>query len=93
MEEEGSTSHRGGTQCRRNIMRNQLQGQERLMLDYFAESLIYPPKLFWKKFRMRHHLFLRIVSEVEDHKPYFVQERNAARILGFSSLQKITAAL
>ncbi|XP_062177144.1 uncharacterized protein LOC133882057 [Alnus glutinosa] len=93
LEEEGLTSHRGGTKRRRHIVRNRLQGHERLVLDYFAESPIYPPRLFRRRFHMRRPLFLRIVSEIEDYEPYFVQERNAAGILGFSSLQKITAAL
>jgi hypothetical protein len=42
---------------------------------------------------MRRHFFLCIVTEVEDYEPYFVQERNAAGILGFYFLQKIIAAL
>ncbi|KAF8402555.1 hypothetical protein HHK36_010641 [Tetracentron sinense] len=88
--EEGSTSHHGGTQCRRSIMRNQLQGHERLMLDYFVESPVYPPRLFRRRFRMRCPLFRCIVSEVEDHQPYFIQQRNATGTLGFSSIQKIT---
>ena len=37
-------------------------------------------------------LFLRILQAVEQHDEYFVQKRNAAGILGLSSLQKITAA-
>jgi hypothetical protein len=47
LEEEGSTSHRGGTQRRRHIVRNRLQGHERLVLDYFTESPIYPSRLFF----------------------------------------------
>ena len=37
-------------------------------------------------------LFLRILQAVEQHDEYFVQKRNAAGILGLSSLQKITAS-
>jgi hypothetical protein len=37
-------------------------------------------------------LFERIWHAVEAHDDYFVQKRNAASILGLSSLQKITAA-
>ncbi|XP_072149543.1 uncharacterized protein [Setaria viridis] len=43
-------------------------------------------------FRMRHTLFVRIWNAVEQHDEYFVQKRNAAGVLGLSSLQKITAA-
>ncbi|KAF8364697.1 hypothetical protein HHK36_033377 [Tetracentron sinense] len=91
--EGGSTSHCGGTQRRRSIMRNRLQAHKRLMLDYFVESPVYPPRLFRRRFRMRCPLFCHIVFEVEDHQPYFIQQRNAARTLGFSSIQKITDVL
>ena len=42
---------------------------------------------------MKRSLFLYIQSKVEVHDSYFVQNRNSAKKLGFSSLQKITAAL
>jgi hypothetical protein len=42
---------------------------------------------------MRRPLFLRIVSEVENHEQFFVQGRNAAGTLGFTACQKITAAI
>jgi hypothetical protein len=91
--EEGSTSHRNGTHCRRSIRRDRLQGCERLRLDYFAASPVYPDRLFRRRFRMRRPLFLRIVSEVENHEQFFVQGRNAAGTLGFTACQKITAAI
>ena len=43
-------------------------------------------------FRISHHLFLRIVNEVEQYDPYFIQRTDAVGVLGLSSLQKITAA-
>jgi hypothetical protein len=42
---------------------------------------------------MRRSLFLRIQAAIEVHEPYFVQGRDAAKKLGHSSLQKMTAAL
>ena len=42
---------------------------------------------------MSRSLFLRIHSRVEATKPYFVQKRNAANTLEFSSLQKMTTAI
>jgi hypothetical protein len=42
---------------------------------------------------MRRPLFLRIVSEVENHEQFFVQGRNAVGTLGFTACQKITAAI
>ncbi|KAL0003206.1 hypothetical protein SO802_016987 [Lithocarpus litseifolius] len=78
---------------RRSIRRNHLKGHERLFLDYFAPTPIYPPIIFRRRFRMKRSLFLRIQSKVEAHDSYFVQKRNSANKLGLSSLQKITAAL
>ena len=42
---------------------------------------------------MKRPHFLRIHYAVESHDLYFVQRRNAAGVLGLSSLQKVTAAL
>ena len=41
---------------------------------------------------MSRPLFLRIVNEVEQYDPYFIQRTDAVGVLGLSSLQKITAA-
>ena len=79
----GSTSQR--KHCR-YIDRNHLAGHRRLYDDYFAEEPVYPPNLFRRKFRMRRSLFLRILSKVEAHEPYFTQKRNAAKKLGLSPL-------
>ena len=78
---------------RHYIRRNHLAGHERLFLDYFAPTPIYPPALFRKRFRMKRSLFLNIQSKVEAHDSYFVQKRNSANKLGLSSLQKIIVAL
>ncbi|XP_030941674.1 uncharacterized protein LOC115966610 [Quercus lobata] len=86
----GSTSQ---LKHRRYIERNHLAGHRRLYDDYFAEEPVYPPNLFRRRFRMRRSLFLRILFRVEAHEPYFTQKRNAAKKLGLSPLQKMTAAL
>jgi hypothetical protein len=41
---------------------------------------------------MNSSLFKRIAKAVEKHDEYFVQDRNAAGVLGFSCLQKVTTA-
>ena len=41
---------------------------------------------------MSRPLFLRIVNEIEQYDPYFIQRTDAVGVLGLSSLQKITAA-
>ena len=86
----GSTSQH---KHRRYIDRNHLVGHRKLYDDYFAEELVYPPKLFRRRFRMRRSLFLRILSKVEAHEPYFIQKRNVVKKLGLSPLQKMTATL
>ena len=78
---------------RHYIRRNHLAGHERLFLDYFAPTPIYPPVLFRRRFQMKCSLFLNIQSKVEAHDSYFVQKRNSANKLGLSSLQKIIVAL
>ena len=42
---------------------------------------------------MSRPLFFRLQFALEAHNPYFIQKRNAVRMLGLSSLQKMTAAL
>jgi hypothetical protein len=48
-DERGATLGLGSIQRRRFIQRNSLEGHQRLFLDYFAESSVYPPT----KFRIR----------------------------------------
>nr|XP_023889926.1 uncharacterized protein LOC112001981 [Quercus suber] len=87
---KGSTSQR---KRRRYIERDRLAVHKRLYLDYFADTPIYPPNLFRRRFRMSRSLFLRIQSAVETYEPYFIQKRDNSQRLGLSSLQKITVAL
>ncbi|XP_028065442.1 uncharacterized protein LOC114268462 [Camellia sinensis] len=91
--EEESRSRRGSIQRRLFTRHNTLEGHQRLFLDYFAESPIYPPNVFRRRFRMNRSLFLHIHSTLKTHEPYFVQKRNGARVLGLSSYQKMTATL
>ncbi|KAL0015970.1 hypothetical protein SO802_003039 [Lithocarpus litseifolius] len=87
---KGSTSQR--KRCR-YIERDHLAGHKRLYLNYFADTPVYPPNLFRRRFRMSRSLFLRIQSKVETYEPYFIQKRDNAQRFGLSSLLKITAAL
>jgi hypothetical protein len=40
------------------------------------------------RFRMRRHVFVRIMNAVEEHDDYFVQKKNASDTLGLSCLKK-----
>jgi hypothetical protein len=73
--------------------RNREEGHIKLYRDYFDENPIYPEKIFRRRFRMSSRLLKQILKAVETHDNYFVQKHNAAGVLGFSGLQKITAAL
>ena len=91
--EESSGVRRDSIQGHSIILRNRVQGHERLYRDYFAEPPIYPLNLFRRRFRMNRTLFLRILFMVENYDPYFVQTKNVVGIIGLSSLQKMTAVI
>ncbi|XP_051215460.1 uncharacterized protein [Lolium perenne] len=84
---------RGSVFGRNHIQRNRLLGHEQLMEDYFAEVPTYPAHLFRRRYRMRRSLFVRIVKDCGLHSNYFKQRRNAVGVMGFSALQKISAAM
>ena len=61
------------------------------MKEYFAKVPAYPDRLLLRRYRMHRSLFVRIVEASEKNCRYFVQRRNAAGLLGFSSYQKTAA--
>ena len=82
--------HRGSVPGHKRVNRDRVEGHERLYLDYFATPCVYE-SFFRRRFRMSRPLFLRIVNEVEQYNPYFIQRTYAIGVLGLSSIQKITA--
>jgi hypothetical protein len=91
--EGGSISCCGYVPRRTFIYRDSLQGHQRLFLNYFADSPIYPSKVFQRRFRMHCPPFLHILSAIEDYDPYFIQTRNCVGTQGLSSLRKMITAL
>ena len=83
--------HRGSVPGHRMVNRDRVEGHERLYRDYFATPYVYK-SFFRRRFRMSRPLFLRIVNEVEQYDPYFIQRTYVIGVLGLSSLQKITDA-
>ena len=69
---KGSTLQR---KSHRYIRRNHMAGHKKLYLDYFANSPVYPPNLFRRRFQMNRSLFLHIQSKVEPYEPYFIQKK------------------
>ncbi|XP_015692412.1 uncharacterized protein LOC102706567 [Oryza brachyantha] len=72
--------------------RDRLMWHNLLFKHYFSDNPTFGPKVFRQRFRMRRHVFLRILNVVEEHDNYFVQKRNAADTLGLSCVQKVVAA-
>ncbi|XP_073359709.1 uncharacterized protein [Aegilops tauschii subsp. strangulata] len=73
--------------------RNRERGHTLLYADYFANTPLYKPDKFRRRFRMARHVFNRIREGVVAHDPYFECKTDALGKLGFSSYQKCTAAI
>lgn len=91
--ERGSTSRHNSIMHPTFIQKNYFQGHQWIFSNYCAESLVYHLNLFCRRFWMQHSLFLYIQAALKAYKPYFVEIIDAARRLGRSSIQKITAAM
>ncbi|XP_057720113.1 uncharacterized protein LOC130934572 [Arachis stenosperma] len=78
---------------RRWINRDRKAGHDHLFQDYFADETVYNADVFRRRFRMRKHVFLRIVDALSNIYPYFQQRVNATGRRGLSSLQKYTVEM
>ncbi|XP_073355063.1 uncharacterized protein [Aegilops tauschii subsp. strangulata] len=76
-----------------NLNRNRERGHALLYADYFANTPLFKPDKFRRRFRMGRHVFNRIREGVVSHDPYFECKTDALGKLGFSSYQKCTAAI
>ncbi|XP_010667172.1 uncharacterized protein LOC104884249 [Beta vulgaris subsp. vulgaris] len=77
---------------RQQVDRNRVDAHTRLWNDYFADTTLYPPRLFCRRFRMQKHVFLRIVETLTNKNTFFQQRSDATRRLGASALLKCTSA-
>ncbi|XP_057518349.1 uncharacterized protein LOC130799262 [Amaranthus tricolor] len=77
--------------CR--IQRDHSKGHSQLFNDYFAENPTYSSRLFRRRFRMRKHVFLRIMEAVSSNDLWFTTNIDATGRKCLSALQKCTAAL
>ena len=78
---------------RRYIERGREGARDRLMSDYFSENPVYNDFQFRRRYRMKRHLFLKIVQTLSEWSPYFVQRSDAFGKVGFSPLHKCTVAM
>nr|XP_043626074.1 uncharacterized protein LOC122597562 [Erigeron canadensis] len=92
-EEEEEEEERPRFTRRVVLVRRRAEAQENLMRDYFAYQPTYTTRQFRRRFRMHKGLFLKIVGDMEREYRYFQQRMNAAGKLGFTALQKCTAAI
>ncbi|XP_021986043.1 protein ANTAGONIST OF LIKE HETEROCHROMATIN PROTEIN 1-like [Helianthus annuus] len=79
--EEAELQDTGTSNRRRYIERQREEGHETLMADYFVEDPKYNEDIFRHRFRMSKHLFLQIVSDVEENDPWFVEAPDAREFL------------
>ncbi|XP_016165288.1 uncharacterized protein LOC107607908 [Arachis ipaensis] len=91
--EEKNIERRSFLTPRRWIKRDREAGHDRLFKDYFADEPVYNADIFRRKFRMRIHVFLRIVDTLSNVYIYFQQRVDSIRRRGLSPLQKYTTAI
>eukprot|EP00267_Zea_mays_P054641 XP_020407895.1 uncharacterized protein LOC103654509 [Zea mays] len=85
--------HGGSIPRRVRIHRDHMSGDARIQADYFGAQPVYTDAQFRRRFRMRRHVFERLVDIVQQVDPYFIQRPNCAGEIGLSALQKVVAAV
>jgi hypothetical protein len=83
-------SHLGKAQ---NIWKRRAKMHNVLIRDYFSKSPVYSPIFYLRQYRMKCSLFCSIMERVCVRDNYLVQKLDACGLPGFSSHQKIIAAL
>ena len=62
---------------RKYFKRDHVAANQRLIEDYFVNQPTYDDAIFRRRFRMRKHVFLRIVGDLSSSDNYFTQRVNA----------------
>jgi hypothetical protein len=78
---------------RKQIHRDRRDGLDRLQRDYLGDAPVYSDEQFQRRFRLPRSLFMRIVDTLRARDTYFTCRRDAVGRAGFTTEQKITAAL
>ncbi|XP_076913450.1 uncharacterized protein LOC143572081 [Bidens hawaiensis] len=91
-QEDSGSSIRHETR-RERLNRDRAAAHEALRNDYFNTPCVYTASEFKTRFRMSCELFLRILHDIEREVPWFTQRVDARGRVGFSTLQKCTAAI
>ncbi|XP_071678388.1 uncharacterized protein [Lolium perenne] len=92
--EKRKRPRRGGSRPgrRKSKPRQRMEGHAMLQNDYFADGATYADN-FRRRYRMSKGLFMNILHGVREFDPYFKLKVDAVGVLGFSSIQKCTAAM
>ncbi|XP_068332847.1 uncharacterized protein [Pyrus communis] len=64
-----------------------------LINNYFNPNSVYTEEDFRRRFRMRCHVFERLLRDVQQINPYFQHKLDRAGRPGFSPHQKVSVAL
>ncbi|XP_021996290.1 uncharacterized protein LOC110893491 [Helianthus annuus] len=75
------------------LERDRLGAHECLLQDYFCENPLYDDGQFERKFRMSRRLFVKISNDLAGEFPFFTQRESASHKVGFSGIEKCTAAI
>ncbi|RLM66541.1 uncharacterized protein C2845_PM16G15310 [Panicum miliaceum] len=90
---DAENSFRRSIPERRLVPRDHADGEARIIRQYFAANPVYTPEKFRERFRMKRHVFIRILDAVQSVDSYFQQREDCTRLLGLSALQKVVAAM
>ncbi|XP_071681422.1 uncharacterized protein [Lolium perenne] len=92
--EKRKRPRRGGSRPgrRKSKPRQRMEGHAMLQNDYFADGATHADN-FRRRYRMSKGLFMNILHGVREFDPYFKLKVDAVGVLGFSSIQKCTAAM
>jgi hypothetical protein len=85
---------RGGSKPgrKKSKPRQRLEGHTMLYNDYFSDSATHADNFRWR-YRMITELLMEILHGVRKFDTYFKLNRHAVGTIGFSSIQKCTAAM
>nr|AAX96665.1 transposon protein, putative, ping/pong/SNOOPY sub-class [Oryza sativa Japonica Group]ABA92302.2 transposon protein, putative, Pong sub-class [Oryza sativa Japonica Group] len=78
---------------RRYVDRPYEESKHGLLKDYFVQNPVYNDTTFRRRFRMKKHLFLRIVEALGQWDKYFTLRMDALNRPGLSPLKKCTSAI
>ncbi|KAI7953894.1 hypothetical protein MJO28_006441 [Puccinia striiformis f. sp. tritici] len=75
------------------INRDRIEGNKRLIADYFSEQPVYNSRIFERRFRMSRGLFDRICVDLQQHDRFWRLKSDCCGKVGLSPHQKITSAI